>query len=295
MTQQGRGKKTSKVVAVCSTVFEVVGVNRAVAILRDDLKPVMPLVGAFAVLKVILVVTAAALSAPPPAGRAEAAPPESAAQGAKVPWPLPPAAPPLNMRGAAPLPQPAARKETVAATVAVRATRPETSTPVAGKVANPPLLPPAPAKAPALGPPERPRPVELAQPQPPAPPAPVREVEVEVSARLENFRVPDSRPLLALEEVIELAVGGRTARISVGRRGPWQARESLALPEGEHRYTLRSVARARCFPEGGGWPFALTLTGGGTGKLRVKQGTRVVLKREGCQGRYYPTWLEVAE
>ncbi len=111
-------------------------------------------------------------------------------------------------------------------------------------------------------------------------------------ARLENFRVPDGRPFLALEEEIELTIAGRTMRITLARRGPHQARERFSLPEGEHRYALRSIARARCFPEGGGWPFALALTGGGTGKLRVRQGARLVLKREDCRGRHYPIWLE---
>jgi hypothetical protein len=169
---------------------------------------------------------------------------------------------------------------------------PENNTPAADKGPPLPLLPPARAKAPAPVPSdERQPPFEL-RPQPSAPSAPAREVEVEVLVKLENFRVPDGRPFLAVEELIELAVAGRIVRIAVGRRGPWQARESLELPEGEHRYTLRSTARAK------GWGsygyFGVSLTGGGTGKLRVKEGARLLLKREGCQGRYYPLWLERA-
>jgi hypothetical protein len=143
---------------------------------------------------------------------------------------------------------------------------------------------------PYLPPPPPRRPEE----RPPPPPAPA-EVGVEALARLENFRVPDGRPFLALEEEIELTIAGRKVQLSLARRGPWQASEAISLPEGEHRYTLRSTARARCYPEGGGWPFALPLTGGGTGKLVVKRGARLLLKREVCQGRHYTARLEPCE
>jgi hypothetical protein len=115
---------------------------------------------------------------------------------------------------------------------------------------------------------------------------------VEALARLENFRVPDSRPLLAVAEDIDLTIAGRQVKLSVSRNGPWQASESLDLPEGEHRYTLRCSASARYYPGAGGYPIALSLTGGGNGKILVKKGTRLILAREACQGRYYTARLE---
>src|SRR5262249_54390091 len=81
-------------------------------------------------------------------------------------------------------------------------------------------------------------------------------------------------------------------RLSLARQGAWKAGESLDLPEGEHRYTLRSSARARCFPEGGAFPFVVDLTGSGTGKVLVTRGTRLILNREACEGRHYTARLE---
>jgi hypothetical protein len=89
-----------------------------------------------------------------------------------------------------------------------------------------------------------------------------------------------------------IATQNGAAPVSGAGKGPWEVSESLDLPEGEHCYTLRCSARARCFPEGGGWPFALSLTGSGKGKVLVKKGTRLILKREVCRGRHYTARLE---
>jgi hypothetical protein len=110
---------------------------------------------------------------------------------------------------------------------------------------------------------------------------------------LENFRVVDWRPYLALAEDVDLTIAGRRVRLPVARGGPWEAAESLDLPEGEHRYTLPSSARTRCYPDGGGFPFVLYPTGSGKGKIVVKKGTRLRLKREPCQGRHYTVRLEL--
>jgi hypothetical protein len=110
--------------------------------------------------------------------------------------------------------------------------------------------------------------------------------------RLENFAVPDGRPFLALAEDSDMTIAARTVRLSLARRGAWEAKESLDLPEGEHRYTLRSSARARCYPEGGAFPFVVDLTGSGTGKVLVKRATRLILNREACQGRHCTARLE---
>jgi hypothetical protein len=116
-----------------------------------------------------------------------------------------------------------------------------------------------------------------------------------VLARLENFRVPGGRPYLALAEDIELTIGGRRVSLSLTRGGAWQASEGLGLPEGEHRYALRISARARCFPEGGHFPFALGLTGSGKGRVLVREGTRLVLRRGACEGGHYTARLERRE
>jgi hypothetical protein len=83
--------------------------------------------------------------------------------------------------------------------------------------------------------------------------------------------------------------------LSLARGGAWQAAEGLGLPEGEHRYTVLARARARCFPEGGNFPFALGLTGSGKGKVLVKGGTRLILKRGACEGGHYTARLEQPE
>jgi hypothetical protein len=122
--------------------------------------------------------------------------------------------------------------------------------------------------------------------------APALLVEVEALARLENFRVPDERPFLALAEDIDLTIAGNQVRLSLARNRAREASKSLDLPEGQHRYTLRSRARARCFPGGGGFSFVLCLSGNGRGKILVKRGSRLILAREACQGSHYTTRLE---
>jgi hypothetical protein len=116
-----------------------------------------------------------------------------------------------------------------------------------------------------------------------------------VLARLENFRVPGGRPYLALAEEVELTIAGRRVSLSLARGSAREAAEGLGLPEGEHRYTVLTRARARCFPEGGHFPFALDLTGSGKGKVLVREGTRLILRRGACEGGHYTARLERRE
>lgn len=119
---------------------------------------------------------------------------------------------------------------------------------------------------------------------------------VDIAATLANINVQGSyRPLWNLKEAVTITLAGKTLSFDLASQGQRSLTESMRLPAGTHRYTIRATSTARYFPDNSGRGYNLAVSGSNKGQITIDRETRLVYQRGTCSGRSYSVWLQAAK